>query len=288
MKLRLVSWNLNARRRCDEQTLAILEREPDVVALQEVTSSTRSSLRDALVAGGLVHVADSFSLAPTISDLRGPRRYGQLTASRWPLSPEAQGRFRLPWPERVLTAHVDVGGQRIELHNTHVPPGASNAWIKVETLSGLFEGLAVQSEVPRILCGDFNTPQTETSDGQVITWAQRPTRNRGWRVVRAIRGGSGAEWDAGERNILQGLAAFDLPDVYRSTCGYATTESSWLMRRRDCVVGRRFDHVFASRVLRAIACRYLHTLRDRGLSDHSPIEVDFALHEEVGRSSPSA
>jgi len=40
-------------------------------------------------------------------------------------------------------------------------------------------------------------------------------------------------------------------------------------------IGRRFDHVFASRDLNAVRCQYLHSLREAGLSDHSAIEVDF-------------
>jgi hypothetical protein len=41
------------------------------------------------------------------------------------------------------------------------------------------------------------------------------------------------------------------------------------------MVGRRFDRVFASTALNARGCRYLHEFRQKGLSDHSPIEVDF-------------
>jgi exonuclease III len=176
--------------------------------------------------------------------------------------------------------HLEVAGCTISVHNTHIPPGASNAWIKIQTLNGLFKGLSVRSDIPRILCGDFNTPQAETPDGRVVTWAQRLTGSGDWRVARSIRGGPGSVWDEGERRILTGLAVFDLVDVYRSLHGYTRAEASWLMRRGEASVGRRFDHVFASRDLRPNACQYLHTLRERGLSDHSPIEADFVIDAE--------
>jgi hypothetical protein len=61
----LISWNLNGRRaKAAAQIGAILEREPDVVALQEVTRTTLPVLRAALAEGGLTQFADSFSLAP--------------------------------------------------------------------------------------------------------------------------------------------------------------------------------------------------------------------------------
>ena len=281
MRLRLISWNVNGRRRSDEQLHPVFERRPDIIALQEVTAASLPRIRETLIAAGLLYISDSFALAPDLSELTGPRRYGELAASRWPLTPEAQGRFHIPWPERVLTSHVDAGGRRIAIHTTHIPPGASNGWIKIRTLTGLFEGLAVPSDVSRILCGDFNTPQAETLDGQVVTWAQRPIRSGGWRVARAFRGGSGEAWDAAERGVLTGLARFDLVDVYRATNGYARTAASWVARRGDSTIRRRFDHVFASQDLRPIACQYLHDLRERGLSDHSPIEADFSIAEET-------
>jgi exonuclease III len=74
---------------------------------------------------------------------------------------------------------------------------------------------------------------------------------------------------------LSRLAEWDLADVYRRLHGYGTQEASWILRRGDAKIGRRFDHVFASSALRPKRCGYLHRLRDIGLSDHSAIEVEF-------------
>ncbi|MDF1503849.1 endonuclease/exonuclease/phosphatase family protein [Roseisolibacter sp. H3M3-2] len=273
--MRVISWNLNGRRRdLEAQVAALAARAPDVVALQEVTPGTVAELRRALARAGLPHAVDSFTLAPPSFEAIGPRRYGQLTASRCEVAPEAPGRFVLPWPERVLTVRVRTPSGEVEVHNTHVPPGSSNGWVKIDQLVGLFDGLARESAIPRILCGDFNAPQEELPTGEVVTWAKR-RGSAGWRVARMVRGGPGAAWDAGERRIMTDLATWALPDVFRQLHGYAVQEASWLLRRGDTVRGRRFDHVFASPTLVPQRCVYLHELRERGLSDHSPVEVDF-------------
>jgi exonuclease III len=273
--MRLISWNLNARRRdIAAQVAALAARAPDVVTLQEVTPTTVAALRAALAAAGFSYAVDSFTLAPPAFVPTGPRRYGQLTASRCEIVAEPPGRFPIPWTERVLSAAVLTPAGPVEVHNTHVPPGSSNGWIKIDQLLGLYEGLARPSAVPRILCGDFNTPQEELSTGEVVTWAQRRGTG-GWRVARAIRGQPGSAWDVGERQILSGLAAWGLPDVYRQLHGYEKAERSWELRRGATVRGRRFDHVFASPALDVEQSGYLHELRECGLSDHSPIEAVF-------------
>ena len=236
-------------------------------------------LASALALKGLPHAIDSFALAPTTFIAAGPRRYGLLVASRFPIEPLPPSAFDVPWPERVLSAHVISPRGPIELHTTHVPPGSSNGWIKIETLVGVYNGLARSSPLPRILCGDFNLPQAERSADEIVTWAQR-VRTNGQIVCRArVRGGLGASWDAAERNIVIGLAAYDLLDVFRALHGYETHGFSWVLRRRLWCVPRRFDHIFASASLHPRSCVYLHNLRQRGLSDHAAIEATFDVRD---------
>ena len=122
-----------------------------------------------------------------------------------------------------------------------------------------------------MLCGDFNTPQVEDVDGQIVTWAYR-RRGNGQFYIRRDRG---SRWDEGEQRVLTGLAAYDLADVFRSLHGYGVEAYSWVHNRAGTNVRRRFDHVFASRDLNARECRYLHAPREQKLSDHSPIEAIF-------------
>jgi exonuclease III len=161
----------------------------------------------------------------------------------------------------------------IECYTTHIPPGASNGWIKIETLEGIYNRLAIPNTKLRVLCGDFNTPKEETQDGQVVTWAERRRKN-GEIVLVPNRG---KRWDAAERNVLLCLKEFDLSDVYRSLYGYKVQDYSWYTNNKGVRIGRRFDHVFASQALNPVSCRYLGSFREESLSDHSPIEVEFRL-----------
>jgi endonuclease/exonuclease/phosphatase family metal-dependent hydrolase len=257
--------------RLSDQVDALANREPDVVALQEVTRTTVTAFTSELRSRGLGSVVDSFDPSAAASQYSGPRRYGLIVASRWPV-----GRVKLHgslprWPERFLSTTVETPSGDIEVHSTHIPPGVSNGWIKIEMLESVFSRLACVSSVPRILCGDFNTPQEETAAGEIVTWAQG-RRSNGKLYLKRARG---ERWDRGERNILEGLRAFDLADLYRSLHGYTQTDFSWYARRRTRTIARCFDHVFASRLLKATGCRYLEEFRKRDLSDHSPIEVEF-------------
>jgi len=272
--MRFISWNVQRRASgLPDQAKALKKLQPDVIALQEVTQSTASLFFKVLPTIRLNNISDSFSLARDKEILKGPRRYGELIASRWPLNSIFPTSFRIPWPERVLSVEINSPVGLIECHTTHIPPGASNGWIKIETLEGIYNRLAIPNTKLRILCGDFNTPKEETQAGQVVTWAERRKKN-GDTVLVSNRG---KRWDAAERNVLVGLKKFDLSDVYRYLYGYMVQDYSWYPNNRGIRIGRRFDHVFASQALNPVSCRYLESLREEGLSDHSPIEVEFRL-----------
>jgi exonuclease III len=280
--MKLISWNLAGRlRRIPQQVEMLASREPGLVALQEVRRPGLSRLRALLRDGGLIHQVDSFELAPDPALLTGPRRYGLLIASRFPLCAWEPGRFDVPWPERILSVDIEMPWGLLAMHTTHIPPGVTNGWIKIEMLEGLYAGLTHPSTILRLLCGDFNTPQLERPTGEVVTWGQRINR-QGVAVIRQyMRGGEGVRWDRGERQVLQGLAAFDLPDVYRRLHGNARPAYSWYPVRKDPhrqiqMIGRRFDHCFASASLRPASCTYLQTFRESGLSDHAALEVVFS------------
>ena len=68
----------------------------------------------------------------------------------------------------------------------------------------------------------------------------------------------------------------DLPDVFRLLHGYEIQEFSIAMNHKGKITRRRFDHVFASKILNPSSCQYLHEWREQGMSDHSPLEVDFS------------
>ena len=59
----------------------------------------------------------------------------------------------------------------------HLPTGVGHGWIKIGTFEGIFARLACTSTTPRILCGDFNSPQAEGPGGEIITWGQDEGRD---------------------------------------------------------------------------------------------------------------
>lgn len=203
------------------------------------------------------------------------RTLGVLVASRWPVALLERAEALVPWPEKVLSATVATPNGSLELHAVHVPNGSANQWVKIETLQGIAKLLSCSSAVPRILCGDFNTPKHELPDGRIVTWAQDLQLDGTIRTQKYRKGRAADEWDEGERAVLLGLSGWDLPDVFRQLHGYEVQGHSWVFRGKGTERLRRFDHVFASKALDARECRYVHELREGSLSDHSPIEVVF-------------
>lgn len=277
--MRLISWNTNARSKRVAEQIAFLEsRKPDIVALQEVTPNGVPHFRNGLQETGFQFILDGFEALPDQTVFTGPRGRGVLVASRYPGTSRRKKNFKIPWPEKILSISINGPNAKLDLHVTYIPSGASHGWIKAETLEGIYNGLARESKRPRILCGDFNAPQEEYPSGETVTWAQRFNANGEAVVRKRFRKGEGARWDAAERNIFEGLPKFDLPDVYRALNGWDDQGYSWIpIRRKIKYKGRRFDHIFASSSLNPVACWYLSEAREAGLSDHSPIEVDFDI-----------
>lgn len=203
----------------------------------------------------------------------GPRASGVLIASRHPFSDDHVA-FAVPWKEKAISALINAPSMSIEVHNVHIPPGSSNGWMKVEMLEAVFAGLSGASQKPRVLCGDFNTPQLELPSGEIVTWAQRIRKSGEIVVIPFIRSGPGQRWDLAERNILSGLG---MRDVYRCLHGYDIEASSWVLRRKGATFGRRYDHIFATQLLLTIQSTYLNAWREAGLSDHSALEAEFAM-----------
>jgi exonuclease III len=267
--LRLISWNTGGRTGCCKQQLSELkQRAPDLVALQEV----RPSIVDKLQAGfnrmGLSYCADTAHLTRKYE-----RTYSVLIASRWPLEVLPANTFRIPQPERVCSAVIASPWGPIELHGVHLPNGARYRWKKVQTFEGLYEYLACVVPHPRILCGDLNTPQAERADGEIITWGQDIVEGKAV-IWDKWHGDSGARWDRAERSILAGLAAHDLPDVYRQLHGYGPAAQAYSYIKKGDKM--RYDHIFASRSLNATSCEYLLEPLNQRLSDHAPVEALFA------------
>ena len=273
--IRVISWNLARRSsRLAEQAAALAGRDPDVVALQEVTTRTLPLWRAALETIGISHVRASLDRADPAREPAARRSTGVLLGSRTRLGDAPA--LRVPWPETAIAGVTSSTGiDADELHCVHVP-NAANGWVKVRTLEASRDGLATTRRGPRVLCGDLNTPRRELPDGEVVSFA-RDSRGR-------LRPERGSGWDEAELGVVPGLRELGYRDAFRALHGYAQREPSWTWRRiAGHDGGWRLDHVFASEELRAASAAYHHAWRERGLSDHSALEVDLQSHRPKTR-----
>lgn len=255
------------------QVAALMAHQPDIVALSEVAINRFVEYRQEFLRHGLVCVLTSVAEATPL--LTGSRGVGTLIASDFPcrVRSDARAIFKIPWPERLLSVAAETNAGIIEIDVVYIPyyyqGDPKLIEIKIETLNGLYHGLAHPSRNHRIVCGDFNLPFGETEEGDIVTVGKSIQQRR---------------LHDSERRVLCGLADFNLHDVFRGLHGYAKQEYSWHVPRTGN--GFRLDHVLASKSLNAIACHYLHRFREiaeerpwgpspRSLSDHSAIEVVF-------------
>ncbi len=270
-----------------EQVKALSHRDPHIVALQDVRAAAVSRYEMAFTQIGLLHIAhtfqDSLETTPT----------GVLIASRfeldrlptlpsevlWPeglRSPDREKVIR-HWTRRTLFVALQCSWGKINLHNAYITPTNHKEKtsdgvidypsIKLDLLSGIYHALSFPSVRPRVLCGDFNTPQEEKRTGEIITWGYKK-RGGIYRLAKPDK-------DTIERRILQGLAVYELYDVYRRFHGYENCGSEEACSWRKY----RYDHIFASQTLYPQSICYLQDIRRLQLSDHVPVEVVFELNK---------
>jgi exonuclease III len=250
----VVTWNVAGRvRTVPLQAAALAEQPADVIALQEVRLSSLAPWGDALRGLGFEHVVTSLDAHDPAMRLAPDRRLGVLIAGREPVE-ALPGPPDLPWPERVLCARTAVG----EVVNLHAPLSNKAGEIKVRTLEAVHEHLVRPAGGPRMLVGDFNTPQYESREGEVSTFA----RTRSGRLRPAY----GERHDRAELLLVTGLLEHGWADAFRVLHGYERRDRSWLYPNRK--MGYRLDHIMVQGAT-VEACEYRHDWRDAGLSDHA-------------------
>jgi exonuclease III len=250
----VLTWNVAGRvRTVEAQAEALADQPADVIALQEVRLSSLDLWRAALERLGLPYVVTSLDRHDPSLPLGPDRRLGVLIAGRSQVS-VVPGPAGLPWPERVLCARTSAG----EVLNLHAPLSNKPGEVKVRTLEAVFSYLAGASDGPRVVVGDFNTPQYESREGEVQTFA----RTRSGR----IRPDYGERHDAAELAMVTGLLEHGYVDAFRVLHGYSRRDRSWVYPNGK--MGWRLDHILV-RGLRVEACDYRHDWRERRLSDHA-------------------
>ncbi|MBV9535167.1 MAG: endonuclease/exonuclease/phosphatase family protein [Solirubrobacterales bacterium] len=263
--IRLITWNVARRTsRLLDQATALAEREPDVVALQEVTRQTLPLWRHAFELMGLAHIRASALRGDSTGGASG-RRTLVMIASRVTLV-DVDRQLPVPRLESALSVLAHASWGPLAVHCVHVP-NAANGWVKVETLQALRRGLETPGPASRVLCGDLNTPRRELPDGTTISFA-RDSRGH-------LRPDRGPEWDAAELGVVPGLRDLGYRDAYRTLHGYGSRSPSWTWKTiAGHNGGWRLDHTFVSPALLPRACQYHHEWREQRLSDHSALETD--------------
>ena len=302
--IKLISWNVRkvGEKIAYRQAEALCKQEPDIIALQDVNIHSTSLYEVEFSRIGLVYTAHTFqgNTENTPS--------GVFIASRFDihLLPETQPSFLWPagihspdkekilkhWTKRTLFVTVNCPFGEFDLYNVYITPVNHKEltpagerklypWLKFDLLTGVYQTLSAPPVRPRVLCGDFNTPQEETSDGKIITWGYS-RRNGQYFLTPA-----GQYQHEVEHNIMYGLGEHcNLPDAYRRFHGYDAcgADEAWSWQTHT---GKkyRFDHIFASKTLYLRNICYLHEIGQRKLSDHTPIEVVFAFENSLHNSS---
>ena len=250
----VVTWNVAGRVRSVElQAEAVGTQPADVVALQEIRLSSLGPWRSALERLGFTHVVSSLDAHDPAVRLAPDRRLGVLIAGRAPVS-LLPGPAGLPWPERVLCAETEAGG----VVNLHAPLSNKAGEVKVLTLEAVYEYLTAGAAGPAVLVGDFNTPQYESREGEVSTFARTRTGR--------LKPDYGERHDRAELGVVTGLAAHGWVDAFRVLHGYSRRDRSWLYPNGK--MGYRLDHIMV-RGMGVEACEYRHDWRDAKLSDHA-------------------
>lgn len=234
IELQLVSWNVAARTRFTEKQVAeLLEMDPDVICLQEVSRKAQSVWKECLAEHGF----------QTRFNIDKDRTRGVALASRLKM---AEARTpELPRSDAIVGACC--GG--VPVWCVHMPNGANNGAVKPKCFELLAEAASDHLR-PLVIAGDFNGPQAEHPDGTILTWGQT---NKG--SQRARHGLPKGAWDAAERAVFEGLPAAGLRDVFRDHRNQFD-DPTWR--------GYRLDHVFTD-----LECRSVRHVS--GTSDHKMV-----------------
>jgi exonuclease III len=243
--MRLVSWNIMAGGggRCAALVATLLRYDADVLVLQETLPARGPDLCHALKRAGYRY---------GISASRGPGERGQCVLARRPI----RRRRGAPPPHAAICPRgwleLAVAGADFRLAAVYGPAAGPN----IPTFwNAVAAWLPCRTSRPYLMLGDYNAGASHVD-------------------------AEGYRFKAGP--AFAALAGIGLVDLWRREHG-ERREHTWFSHRIGGGVGRgfRIDHAFASATLaaRARGCRYDHTVRERGLSDHSALVLELS---EVG------
>lgn len=230
--LKLISWNVNGRTKDRDlagQVNFLASRQPSIVALQEITQGgggNAEKLKHHLAAIGLPYVVSTIHQAESGKG----RQKCVMLASRYPLRvlegvPQA---IQAGWREKALSVVMTGLTRPIHIYTAHAPNFATYGMQKIELIDAVTDAMWRSKGTSRILCGDFNTPKSESVSGVIETFGTKP----------------GNRQDRSELKLLQGMQAVDMVDVFRAFHGYGKEGWSHIVGNQHGRYPRRFDHIF--------------------------------------------
>lgn len=285
--MRILTWNVNRRWwGCLE---GIRDLEPDIVMLQKVTHENKRGIMAALEFSGYKQCRYSGAM----SDTR--KRYGNITASRWPVSAVPRGwASKMPWPQLGLRVAVHTPHGDVDTINVHIPAGSNSGWRKIDTIEAVADAVESGDDVARVLAGDFKEPQKILPGGQLVTFGQRVFPDGSIRLGRRRRGGAPPDsftdmegrtyglhrWDATVRRIFEGSSRHGLRHVIK-------VDDEWPSQVPTTYFARNkpwfFDHLFVSTHFQVTGYRYVDDVREEArYSNHSAVYADVEVVEVSG------
>ncbi|WP_062465689.1 endonuclease/exonuclease/phosphatase family protein [Demequina maris] len=274
--LTVATWNVQAIRGATRERLvaivaALAAHGPDVVLLQEVSGrgATFERLAALLSDAGMRDAVFSGHDSDRIFRRDRRKRYGNVVASRWPLTP-ATWTPAPPWPQLIAAADVEVPGHRVRVVSVHAPNAAGNGWDKVRTLEALRAGLLEKSG-PCVVAGDFNEPRTFAP--APLSFRARPDGStEGDWTDRFGETHPRSRWQA----AVAGVLGDDAPVSRATTLASVEPQPTHVVRNG---LPRFFDHVLVAPPVTAEDLAYDHEVRQgpEPLSDHSIVVARLRL-----------
>jgi hypothetical protein len=162
----------------------LASREPDVIALQEVTRRTLPIWQSAFQLMGLVHVRASLDHADRSRTPPTRRFTGVMLASRTAFR-EVRDPIAVPWPETALCAAAETSRGPVEVWGLHVP-NAANGLVKIKTLQAIRHSLATAQPAPRVLVRRSQYAPTRTAHRRGDLVRTRPAQTLASRTRRRM------------------------------------------------------------------------------------------------------
>jgi endonuclease/exonuclease/phosphatase family metal-dependent hydrolase len=274
-QLTLLTWNVNGRTEeaAERQIAEVIDIDPDVVALQEITGGSVDRWRDSLLGSGYSVLTSDLELLkasgpfmPHTGSRFKKRKNLNLIASKHPIASLPGLSLDDPiegFPEKYLAARIAIDGAAIDVHDVHTPPGASVKMLKVDYWEAMLRRINEPTGAARVLCGDFNSPWSE-DDGGTFGFPDRTDDEDGQR------------WTKAELGFLDHP---EMRDIYLAQHRRGQPFPISYFRGHHGTGECRYDRIYGSPEFDHELCRceYRTDLLRAGLSDHAPVVAKLQL-----------